>query len=198
MESVRFSVILTAVVSAVLLLAPHGYADQVTVFSLTTVYQPPQAQQPDGTASGTITIDTTTGTVEAINLSFAGEPGSASPTMLWDVHGTPPKAFVEINESWNSPQDAFYDVEIALPVDTLVGYAGGSICTTAEPCYGGSTSGFSWGNSEMESYSAGQLTPTPEPATLTLFATGVLGLIVLLFRKHAFPHRFAVPNAESN
>ena len=184
MESVRFPVLLTAVVSAVLLLAPHGYADQVTVFSLTTVYQPPQAQQPDGTASGTITIDTTTGAVEAINLSFAGEPGSTTPSTFSDVQGARPNAFVEINESWRTPQDAFY--------------AGGSICTTAEPCYGGSTSGFSWGNSEMESYSAGQLTPTPEPATLTLFATGVLGLIVFLFRKHAFPRRFAVSNAGSN
>jgi hypothetical protein len=198
MESVRFPVLLTAVVSAVLLLAPHGYADQVTVFSLTTVYQPPQAQQPDGTASGTNTIDTTTGAVEAINLSFAGEPGSTTPSTFSDVQGARPNAFVEINESWRTPQDAFFDVEIALPVDTLVGYAGGSICTTAEPCYGGSTSGFSWGNSEMESYSAGQLTPTPEPATLTLFATGVLGLIVFLFRKHAFPRRFAVSNAGSN
>ena len=115
MKSVRFSVFVTVVLAGVLLLALPGYADQVTVFDLTTVYQP-RNQQPDGTASGTVTIDTTTGVVEAIDLSFAGEPGSASPGTLWDVYGTPPNAFVEINESW-IPLDGYYDVEIVLPVD---------------------------------------------------------------------------------
>jgi hypothetical protein len=190
MESVRFSIFVTAVASTVLLLAPYGYADQVTAFSLTTVYQRPQAQQPDGTASGTIIIDTTTGMVEAINLSFAGEPASASPSTLWNVQGTPPNAFVEINESWITLQNAFYDVEIALPVDTFVGYTGGSICTAAAPCFDDSFSSFSWGSSQMESYASGELTPTPEPPTLTLFASGVLGLIGFLVfkaRRPAYP-----------
>ena len=57
MKSVKFSVFVTAVVASVFLLALPVYADQITVFHLTTVYQPPQPQQPDGTASGTVTID---------------------------------------------------------------------------------------------------------------------------------------------
>ena len=183
MESVKLSVFVTAVVAAVLLLALPGYADQVTVFDLTTVYQPPQPQQPDGTAYGTVTIDTTSGVVDAINLSFAGEPGSASPSTFWDVSGTPPNAFVEINESWTTPLNGFYDVEILLPVDTLVGYAGGSICTKAAPCYGDSFSGFSLGNSQTASYSSGQLTATPEPASLILVATGVPCLVGMLRRR---------------
>jgi hypothetical protein len=184
MKSVRFSVFVTAVLAGVLLLTLPGYADQVTVFDLTTVYQPPQPQQPNGTASGTVTIDTTTGVVEAIDLSFAGEPGSVSPSTLWDVYGTPPNAFVEINESWITPKNAFYDVEIVLPVDTLVGYAGGSICIKAAPCYSDSFSGFSSGISQLESYSSGQLTPiTPEPTSLILFGTGISGLVVIFRRK---------------
>lgn len=182
MKSVRYSVFVTVVVAGVLLLALPAYADQVTVFNLTTVYQPLQPQQPDGTASGTVTIDTTTGVVEAIDLSFAGEPASASTGTLWDVYGTSPNAFVEINEAWTL-LDAYYDVEIVLPVDTLVGYAGGSICTKATPCYDNSFSSFSWGISGPSSYSSGQLTPTPEPASLILFGTGIPGLVVILRRK---------------
>jgi hypothetical protein len=183
MKSVKFSVFVTAVVASVFLLALPVYADQITVFHLTTVYQPPQPQQPDGTASGTVTIDTTTGVVEAIDLSFAGEPDSASPNTLWDVYGTSPNAFVEINESWITPLNAYYDVEIVLPVDTLVGYAGGSICTKAAPCYDNSFSGFSWGISQQESYSSGELTPTPEPASLILLGAGIPGLVVIFRRK---------------
>jgi hypothetical protein len=182
MKSVRFSVFVTAALAGVLLLALPAFADQVTVFDLTTVYQPPQPQQPNGTAFGTVTIDTTTGVVEAIDLSFAGEPASASTGTLWDVYGTPPNAFVEINESW-IPLDGYYDIEIVLPVDTLVGYTGGSICTKAAPCYDGSFSGFSYGISQLASYSSGQLTPTPEPASLILFGTGIPGLVVILCRK---------------
>ena len=55
MENIRFSVLVAAFVAAVLL-APPAHADQITVFSLTTVYPLPQPQAPDGTASGTITI----------------------------------------------------------------------------------------------------------------------------------------------
>ena len=181
MENIRFSVLVAAFVAAVLL-APPAHADQITVFSLTTVYPLPQPQAPDGTASGTITIDTTTGIVEAINLSFAAEPALASSSTSWDVFGTPPNAFVEINESWITPQNGYFDVEIALPVDTLVGYTGGSICTEAHVCNGGAYSTFLDGI-DLDPYSSGQLTPTPEPASLGLLGTGVLGLVGILRRK---------------
>jgi len=183
MKSVRFSISVMVVAAGVLMLPLPGYADHVTVFNLTTVYQPPQPQQPDGTASGTVTIDTTTGVVEAIDLSFAGESGSASSSTLWDVYGTSPNAFVEINESWITPLNAYYDVAILLSVDTLVGYTGGSICTEVAPCYGDAFSGFSWGISEAAPYSSGQLTPTPEPTSLILFGTGISGLAGIFRRK---------------
>jgi len=177
MENIRFSVLTAAFAVAVFLLAPPAHADQITVFSLTTVFQTPP-QSPDGTASGTITIDTTTGVVEAIDLSFAGGAGLTPYGAFWNVYGLP-NGFVEITEVW--PPTSY--VEISLPVSTLVGYTGGSICTEEHLCDGGAYSGFTWDFSEVAPYSSGQLTATPEPASLILFGTGVLGLVGILRRK---------------
>lgn len=182
MGSVRFSVLVSALLAAGLLLALPVYADQVTVFSLITNYPPPQAQQPDGTASGTVTIDTTTGVIEAIDLSFAGEPSITFSSTLWDVFGNPPDSFVELGESWTTPQNGFYDVVIDLPVATLVGYAGGSICTAANPCPDGAFSGFTYGDSAITSYTSGDLSPVPEPASWTLLGAAVLGSVGMLRR----------------
>jgi len=137
----------------------------------------------NGTTTGTITIDTTTGTVDDINLAFAGDPGGAEEIgTAWDVFGTPPNAFVEIEESW-SYSDAFYGVDIVLPVDTLVGYAGGSICTKAQPCWDGAYSGFQYGDSQLFSFASGDLDDAPEPSSLILFGTGALGLVGFFRRR---------------
>jgi hypothetical protein len=68
-------------------------------------------------------------------------------------------------------------------VTSLVNYLGGMICTTAEPCYNGYSSGFVEGPDE-EFYASGQLQPVAaEPVALILLGTGALGLAVIFRRK---------------
>lgn len=182
MESVRFPVFVRAVVAAVFLLAPLAYADQITVFELTV--------GPSDTPSGTVTIDTTTGIVEAIDFSFPGSPiVSASGllvTTFWDAYGTAPNAFVQIQEEWATPTyDSQWWVGINLPVSSLVGYPGGNICSTTDVCYEGATSGVFVGDLlEPYYFASGQLEPVvAEPASFILLGTGALVLVGVFRRK---------------
>ena len=119
-----------AVAAMWLLSATAAFANPITTFNLTSTF--PSAV---GAANGTITIDTATGTVESINLSFAGDPASATELgSTFDLVGSGPNGLVEFGEAWGML--GFYSVDIVLPVNTLVGYAGGPICSTAYPCYG--------------------------------------------------------------
>jgi hypothetical protein len=175
----RWVFVFTTAVAAVLILsAPAVYGDQVTTFNLTTDYS-----QPVGEAFGTVTIDTTTGTVDAIDLSFVGEPGSVFPIGTnSDLFGTGPNQLMEIFEAWDdAANDSYYSVDIVLPIDTLVGYAGGNICSTTNSCY--SLGGFAYGIAGDEPYTGGQLEPVPELPGVLLFGTGALSLVGLLRRK---------------
>lgn len=179
------SVLIMAFVAALFLSAAAASADTVATFDLTTIYTANSG--PDGTAFGTIVIDTTTGTVEAIDLSFAAEPGTVFPIdTSSDLYGSGPSALVEISETWeNALYDEYFFVGIALPVNTLVGYTGGLICAADDPCDGVVESGFQWGISQLLPYSDGQLTPAPEPACLAFLGAGVLCLVEV-FRRRSF------------
>jgi hypothetical protein len=168
-------------------MAPNAFADEIKTFDLVTTISTPPSDAPPGPldASGTVTVDTTTGVIDAIDLSFA--PAAAStftPFTQSGATGPAPDNFVYINESWSSG-DGYYDVSIVLPVDTLAGYAGGLICSTENPCPNGETSGFSFGDSEEYAYTSGSLELSPEPSSLILMFTGALGMCVVLRRKKA-------------
>lgn len=170
-----------ALAAMLLLSATAAFANPITTFNLTSTFS-----SAIGAAYGTITIDTATGTVESINLSFAGEPASATELgSTSDLVGSGPNALVEFGETWGTL--GFYSVDILLPVNTLVGYAGGPICSTAYPCYGGDVSGFAYGISGDEPYTGGTLSATPEPASWMLVATGAVGLLTILHRRAASP-----------
>ena len=171
------SVCAGAVAVMLSLLAPAAYANPITTFNLTSTF--PSAM---GAAYGTITIDTATGTVESIDLSFAGEPASATELgSTFDLVGSGPNALVEFGEAWGTL--GFYSVDILLPVNSLVGYAGGQICSTANPCYGGALSGFAYGISGNKPYTGGTLSATPEPASWMFVAIGAVGLLTILHRR---------------
>jgi hypothetical protein len=170
-----------AVAAMLLLSATAAFANPITTFNLTSTFS-----SAIGAAYGTITIDTATGTVESINLSFAGEPASATELgSTFDLVGSGPNALVEFGETWGTL--GFYSVDILLPVNTLVGYAGGPICSTANPCYGGALSGFAFGISGNKPYTGGTLSATPEAASWMFVATGAVGLLTILQRRRHRP-----------
>jgi len=173
-----------AVALVLLLTAPIACADTIETFDLTTNYSANFG--PDGTASGTVIIDITTGTIDAIDLSI-GVPASVYPLGTeWDVYGSGPNAFVEIAEGWDdAANDDYFGILITLPVNTLVGYNGGLICSTDDPCNGGVESGFQYGITQLMPYTDGQLTHAPEPPYLALFGAGVLCLLEI-FRRSFF------------
>lgn len=175
--------------------ASDAHADTVTTFYLTTGYSPTNGT-PQGEAFGRIKIDTLTGIIEAIDLSFTGEPSSGPlyPDADWGVSGSGPSAYVGIGEEWGGT-DAFYEVSIDLPVNTLVGYTGGDICSLTNNCgdyfcppnsryCSGYTSGFQYYDSELFPYSYGDLSPypTPEPEYLAFPGAGVLCLVEVFRR----------------
>lgn len=193
MKQIWGSVFIAGIVAVLLFAAPNAFADEIVNFYLvvTTNTQPPGAD-----ASGTVTIDTTTGVIDAIDLSFAGQPESLGPPST-DVYpwGPAPYDFVGFNEyRYSLDGGAFYDIEVWLPVVNLVGYDGGPICSTDNPCYGGPRygnidSGYAFVYSNGFVYTSGDLTPTPEPSSLLMAISGALGIGALLIRMKARSNR---------
>jgi hypothetical protein len=165
----RFYALLAA---ALFLPAFAAHADTITGFVLTS-----------SLASGTVQIDTTTGVVESIDLtSPAVQSGD---TFAYTYYDAGEDGITEIAEGYFPPEPANGEIEIIiyLPVNTLVGYDGGAICSLDNPCDPTSPHPvISFGNHSGEAVD-GTLSPTPEPSSLTLLATGVVGIAGVARRK---------------
>jgi hypothetical protein len=136
--------------------------------SAATVFFASGTFQNTATLSGTLTIDTVTGSIVASNLIVS------APTSF---------TFVNIVAQGDSPAPNFYsvtdrnaasteDFDFGLPLHTLVGYSGGAICSAATATCTASnlfnlTTGT--GGSVLASGSLSPTAPTPEPASGLLF-----------------------------
>jgi hypothetical protein len=172
----RFSRFLQILAAILFLPTLAAHADTVTNFDFTGTYDLGNVPY---TASGTVAIDTTTGAVQTIDLGF---PTLSSEAVVADTSSQsygPPLNFTEIGETWLGQPGINYFAAITLdiPVATLVGYTGGNICSLDNPCADPSTLTLGIGDNDFVD---GTLSPTPEPSSWILVATGALAMVGVL------------------
>lgn len=190
MNRMRGPALFTGIVAALLLMASNAFADEIVNFTLiTTSNNVPSI--PVG-ALGTITINTTTGVVDAIDLNTPGNPATMYSTGTDSGVVDPPTInSIYFQEGWCFGQNQAclgqVGFNIVIPVDSLVGYDGGPICSTDNPCRGDG-SAYTFGLTTVD-YTSGELRATPEPSSLLLEISGALGIGALLIRKKARSNR---------
>jgi len=195
MKYLRLPAFAAGLVAALMLMSANASADEIRSFYVVAT-SPPYFYIPGSTSVlGTITIDTTTGVVDAIDLNI---PNPATEYLVgtdWGVVDPPTINTIYFQEQYcagTAPAcDGFGGYNIVIPQDGLVGYDGGFICSTDNPCFE-DNSAYTFGLTTIE-YTSGDLEPTPEPSSLLLLLTGALGVGVALRRKRAGTDRSVKP-----
>jgi len=184
-RSLRFACLL----SLLCLVFPAAHADTILTFALTGDFAPVDGE-PFGLGSpyGDIVIDTTTGTVVSFYVAYTENfaERAINPESFLNLP-TPESPFLEFATQWYPGYDPLGQptiVDIFVPVDTLVGYMGGPVCSDANPCSDYISSNGQLPHLEVN-FADGQLTlaQTPEPSSLVLLSTAALGLAGALRRK---------------
>jgi hypothetical protein len=185
-----------------------AHADTIETFALSGDFAPGQAAFL-GSPTGTVTVDTTLGVVDAVNLSFSNY-GTYAANLTEDSPFISYGPEVEVAASWhenNMQQTSFAVEDIFLPVSSLIGYTGGAICSLDTPCADGMsaadylTRSGDFLDGELTLESAGTngdsdsvrvnelddnaVAATPEPSGLVLLGTGLVGGAAMLCRKRS-------------
>jgi hypothetical protein len=169
-----------------LLIPTLAHADNIQVFQLEDANFVYSALYFAGTATGTITIDTTTGDFLSADITYTGVPT----TITFDGPADATTSTGSVTSTEFTDTTGTYLLDLNLPLASLINYAGGPVCSlsTCEP--------FSWihttpnpdGSYTTANYfSTGTLdpiAPTPEPTSFLLLATGLLGAVAGRKRAH--------------
>ncbi|MBV9939601.1 MAG: PEP-CTERM sorting domain-containing protein [Acidobacteriaceae bacterium] len=155
------------------------YADSITDFNFS-------ATLPSGTAQGTIAIDTTSGQVTGGNFTVNASAPPGLPAIV--------DTFTTLQHAGSNGTNQIADFvsgtdtfELSLPLTSLVGYSGSSVCSTTERtgCTIANSLGyyptiFIYFNHELaDAAVTGSLTPSsaPEPSTYLLLGIGLVAVI---------------------
>jgi len=172
MSHARFA---THCLAALWLFAPAMHASIIT-FVATGV------TQSGSTLSGDVVIDTTAGSVSSLSLTMSSPLSFTANT--FDSFASGQASGYLVIQADNGTTFPF--VALDIPTATLVGYTGGSLCTVGSTCPNGiSFSEASTSNATTSGFVSGSLTTAPEPASLVLVGSALLGLAAWRRRRSA-------------
>jgi hypothetical protein len=146
------------------------YANADTVFDVT-------GYMPDfGTVNGTVTINTVTGAVTDADMFLGGVEFNQNLFYISSITSVGWITEIQVDQSPN-PYRTF---DALLPIESLVGFTGGQLCSTDNSCGGAGSPLFEHGGI-LTTLEYGELEPAtpasiPEPSTFALLATGLLAL----------------------
>jgi hypothetical protein len=129
-------------------------------------------------------IDITNGLVTAVDLSV-GSPGDLGPLTAFVQSTIATNTATAVDVTGTGGSELF----LLLPDGSLIGYGGSDLCSTTEVCtVFGAFSFYGEGGMLVSALISGDLTATtgvttPEPSSMFLLATGLLGLVGALRHK---------------
>jgi hypothetical protein len=191
----RLTRFLPVAVSVLFLSTLAAHADPTTTLNLNGTYV---WNSQDYTTTGTVTFNPDTGTLLDANLSFGNWEGGSTTGFLSGFSLLNGATYpVDINEAWNLNLNQYEApvIDLLLPVNSLVGYSGGSLCTLANQCQGESSTFFALNQAGSFTDGTlslpGTLSPTPEPSSVTLLVAGALAMVGLIGVKRLSVRRLA-------